>query len=818
MFVGNIANGQSHVLTSGDVTLSVNRISEGDYYISYSAFGETLNGDSDNNPSVFIDTNKEFYFHYNDIEQDGDRIVAKCSVVAKPSTTEFRIVDVYEAKGNGEFELQRTVNVVDLGAQPYINGFRSSFGLQTGSENVLDNEYFIPTVMYRGNFIPEGNIPAGLPDSNERNFCFREDRVTLPVVMNRRKSDGLTITMIHKDTKCNTVLNDSKGVMVDDGYQFGGVGFFKSKNGRITNVISYPGDDTRKDGLGERRHPVSTDFDGHRYKVYYKVSKTASYAAAVEDAWSLGFKLYNPAVCSENLTDAYNGLIETLNTYYMAPPGEIKAPGFPWSVDLTNFSLNKNTYEIGFVGAQPIAGYALFRAGVETGNKEYENRGNQVLNFWALKSLTDLGLPRPRYAALKGTWDNWVTTSIRQACNGMAGILNAWAFAKRNGMNRPAWLNACQRFGDFLVDYQNADGSFYLDYNPNKKVNGRHPAVIQNKFTTVCSLRYLIELYIATGDERYKNTAMKAAEFCYQNIHNKYLYVACVVDNAQTIDSESGQQAINGFLSVYDLTKDPKWLEAAEQAAIYTASWTFMYDIPVEVDQMAETNWPKDRNMIGQHIIAIGHSGADLGFAWSSFVFYRLYLLTGKDMYLQIARISAHNSKQSMNLRHELYPGQPEGLQQEAFTARVAKGAPRRTKSVMQALTWNFAAHLDPMVRFKDAFGTYDLEEVEKMPKEDVLKMNERYSRFQSSDYGQESSVQENRMNIEVRISQGVLEIQGMELERIELFDLSGTCCGSSLVSGWKNNQFDVSWLASGVYMLKLFGANDNVIVKKIRI
>ena len=213
---------------------------------------------------------------------------------------------------------------------------------------------------------------------------------------------------------------------------------------------------------------------------------------------------------------------------------------------------------------------------------------------------------------------------------------------------------------------------------------------------------------------------MKAAEFSYANIHERYLYVACVVDNPQTIDSESGQQAINGFLAIYDLTKDPKWLAAAEQAATYTESWSYMFEVPVEKDQTARTDWPKDRSIVGQHIIAIGHSATDLGFAWSSFVYYRLYLLTGKEHYLQVARISAHNTKQSMNLGQELYPGQPEGLQQEAFQVRVSNGAGRRMNSIMEALTWNFAAHLDPMIRFKDAFGTYDLEEVEAMPKSNV--------------------------------------------------------------------------------------------------
>ena len=132
-------------------------------------------------------------------------------------------------------------------------------------------------------------------------------------------------------------------------------------------------------------------------------------------------------------------------------------------------------------------------------------------------------------------------------------------------------------------------------------------------------------------------------------------------------------------------------------------------------------------------MIAIGHSAADLGFAWTSFAYYRLYLLTGNEHYLKAARMSAHNSKQSMNWDESLYPGQPKGLQLEAFQVMI----PRRVGGVATTLNWNYAGHLDPMFRFKDAFGTPDMEEVEKMSWEKRQEMAARYSLYQSSDYGQ---------------------------------------------------------------------------------
>lgn len=804
-------------ITSGDVVLNVNKSSEGTFYISYSAYGEELNGGSDQNPALFIDTNKDFYCNYTSCEKVGDNIRAVAMVDATPSTVKFEVTDLYQPKGNGEFELDRSIRVTELGANPYTEGFYSSFGIQSANTTeITDNEYFIPTVWYRGNFEDAGNLPAGLPIETDDEFFYREDRVTMPVVMIRRKADGLTITLINKDTKCETTMNDHQNVTVDAGYQFGGIGVVKRRNDCVTTVVTYPGNDTRAGGMGERRHPIEAGFDRHNYKVYYKIGKTDNYASAVEDSWLLAFNLYNPQVYTEDLNAAYEGLIETVNKYYLAPPSQVKAPGFPWSVNLRDFSCINNTYELGFVGSQPIAGYALFRAGFEKGNEDWQRAGDKVLTFWATKSLSDLGLPKSRYAALVGTWDDWAYTSIRQGCNGMAGVLQAWAFAKRNGIERPSWLEACKKFGNWLVENQNADGSYYLEYQPFQTVNGRHPAGNTNKYTTTCCLRYLIELYIATGDERYKETVERAAEFCYENVHKPYYYVACVIDNPQTIDSESGQQALNGFLAMYDFTGDSKWLEAAEQAAIYTASWTFMYDVPVETDQTAETDWPRDRSIIGQHIIAIGHSAADLGFAWSSFVYYRLYLITGKEEYLHIARISAHNSKLSMNLRQELYPGEAEGLQQEAFTVRTSAN-PRRTGSVMEALTWNFAAHLDPMIRFKDAFGTYDLEEVEKMPKDEVMEMNERYARYQSSDYGQASAIEEIISDSHINFDGRTLTASDIALSQVDILDMTGKNVFSVKTSPAPTVHCVIDdSVATGLYVMKLTSEDGSVKAGKV--
>jgi hypothetical protein len=509
--------------------------------------------------------------------------------------------------------------------------------------------------------------------------------------------------------------------------------------GRLFVGMAYPGTEMdRRSGSGARAHPVETGLR-HSYDVEICAGTTPDYASAARQAWERAFAACNPRVRTVPLREVYDGLVKTLLTYYCrstAQGGRYDAPGFPFQVSLSDFKVMGVNYQMGFVGMQISTGYCLYREGTNTKSAATAAKGEAVLDFWASGCLTRLGYPRAWYnPGLDGKKGKFrAMGNIRTATGGMEALTSAWCFAKRHGVSKPAWLNASVRFGEWLLKNQNADGSWYLSYNHEViDADGRHPPVIKNKYATSCALRFLAELCIATGREDFRAALLRAGEFCLRNLHDKYLYATCVVDNPQTLDSESGQMALNGFLALWDLTREKKWLAAAEQAALYTATWTYMFEIPVERDQSGPLVVPADRSMVGQHLIAIRHAGADLGFAWSSFAYYRLWLETGNETWLRVARIAAHNTKQTMNWDGTLYPGQPRGLQLEAFRVMI----PRRGRGVLNCLNWNYAAHLDPMMRFQDAFGTVDLEEVERMDAARRKRLNETYSEVQSSDRGQ---------------------------------------------------------------------------------
>lgn len=466
----------------------------------------------------------------------------------------------------------------------------------------------------------------------------------------------------------------------------------------------------------------------HRYRLDLRLWHSDDYPSALRASWERAFALLDPPLCPVDLQRAYDGLIATLEHYY-APSrrmgGVYDVPGMPFQVSLEDFKPVGYNYQMGFVGMQVATSYYLFREGVERDDRHLRDLGAEALDFWATRSLTLLGLPRPWYdpdtKGGEGTFRRM--NNLRTVTGGMESLLAAWNYACSAGLDRPAWLNACRRFGEWLVENQNPDGSYFFSHDHTRIEAGRHPVTLDDKGLTLCAVPFLAKLHRATGREEFRTAALRAGEYGYAESHCKYLYRSGVVDNPQTIDSESGQLAMQAFLALYDLDGRRRWLDAAVQAATYTETWMYALDIPVEEDRTGPTVYPRDRSVVGQHLIAIGHAAADTGFAWTSFLYYRLYLETGHEHFLRVARLAAHNTKQSMNWDGSLYPGAPHGLQLEAFRILV----PRRAKGVNTTLNWGYAAHLEPMMHFRDAFGTPDLEAVERLPLDQRLRRLKSY-------------------------------------------------------------------------------------------
>jgi hypothetical protein len=230
-----------------------------------------------------------------------------------------------------------------------------------------------------------------------------------------------------------------------------------------------------------------------------------------------------------------------------------------------------------------------------------------------------------------------------------------------------------------------------------------------------------VQFYLVTGKEAYKEAAVRAGNWSYDNAYLNLEYRGGTCDNMDIQDKEAGIYALFGFLALYDLTGEEKWLEAAIGAADYTETWTYAWKFPVR------TLLPKHPfnkySISGQSIITIS-GGADVYMAACAYVYYRLYLITDDKHYLDFAEFIYKNTRQSNDIDGSIGYIMP-GLGHESgnFTSQTLM-------SHYHWLPWCTFVEIEPTSRLVDTFGVYEISEAERLSKEERIRRNRIYENF----------------------------------------------------------------------------------------
>ena len=709
-------------IESGNASLTVDKKGNKQYSLFIEANGGKILPVNYPFPITLEISGKTLTGYYSDIKTKNNGLECKAELKTEAGAI-LEIKDFYIPDIENFFRLERNVSIIKKGT--YDEYFNSYFGLIFNKNTSLDDyEFFVPGIWYKGNkYMTQRSLAV---DYSDNYFYFREDRLPLPVISTREKKTGFSAELIHIESYPQTFYGEiGLNRIVDDRMLFGSLGFVKTDN--LSMQFVFPGIEGEKTYTGRlpgsskvfsyRSHPVSPNTK-HNYKLVFGFTQSNNFPELVETSWKRTWNKYNPPIHKMDVNDAYIESIKVLDAYLETING---ATGWPFSIYLPNGNARAYNFQMGFIGFQLSNAYFLLRYGLENGIEDYINRASMVLDFWINDSMTEFGLPKTwtdAYVDRKNTWRDY-QTYMRSMAGGMEGLMAAWSIMKKHEIDKPEWLNYCKTFANWLVNNQENDGSFFIRY---RWETGKPDH--DSKYTTTNIIRFLIEIYKATNDERYINTAIKAGDFSYDFIHNDYLYVGGVIDNPNVKDRESGQMAIYAFLALYDATKNEKWKEAVIQAGRYTETFMFAYDVPMAINDSL-TDFPKHRDITGQTLIATGHSGIDNGLSFSSFQYYRLYLLTGDKHFLHVAKVIQNNTLQLMDLDGKM-GYKYRGLVTECFNPQSNRG-----HSVRQQLPWNQAAVLEPIHRFMDAFGEWDIDIIENIPLEKRIEMIENYAKTQ---------------------------------------------------------------------------------------
>ena len=647
---------------------------------------------------------------------------------------------------DGDLKIERFAEVRkrhedDLGFQTKISFY------QTASDELRDFDYFSPGQWYRNNeyaadFAPGKNL--------DLQYHWRKETYSgLPMFAMQSKTSGETIVLSRWAADATLPSLDRTATenyaYVDPKMTVGSFGVSKARPEALTytyygHMIATPLPDAECDGvsidyiypavngqqpsagIGPVRteqpltnitwvHPLREGFSQH-YALAVTFGRYNGFGEMMRETWR---KVY-PRL-KDRLFEVDNKLLfDNMMRFLREVTRRFgEAWGTPFVAQLPDFDPNSFSAEIGFVGQQAGIGYQLLRWGRMNQDQEAVTKGLGILNYWTNHTMTEAGFPR-LWVHLSTHQDEPQPLWIRQIGDGMEAILDAYVSEKKRGFSHEDWLAYCVTTADWLVKAQNSDGSWYRSYHDDGSCR------MDSKASTPCAVRFLIQLFLVTKKDAYLQAAVRAGEWAYMHQYRGFEYRGGPCDTSDVLDKESGIYAMFAFLALYDITEEPKWLEAACGAADYTETYTFVWDFPVYNRYPAHPF--NQRHISGQSNVSAGMAGGDIYMAACSYTYYRLYLLTGDKHYCDFAEFLNRNCKQANDT---------DGSCGYRYIGLVNEGAhfgEQEYRSRYHWLPWCTFVEVDPSSRFYDTFGAYEIREIEELSPEERQKRNRIYDTY----------------------------------------------------------------------------------------
>ena len=286
--------------------------------------------------------------------------------------------------------------------------------------------------------------------------------------------------------------------------------------------------------------------------------------------------------------------------------------------------------------------------------------------------------------------------SLRALSEDMRILIDMLRRERAHGREHPEWFAWGKAYADFLLTQQKEDGSFPSGWTGTGEARGN------STVTSYSPEPFLVRMSEETGDKKYLNAAIRAGEYVWANFGSKCVYLGAT--GGDVADKESGMLSLEAFLSLYENTRDAKWLERAQSAGSYTESWIWIWNVPMPIGaNPAELGWKPGVPTVGANGIASNVPGeVDQYLAWAAPAYARLYKYTGDPHYLDVARVLLHGTKAMLALPGRTYDLLGPGWQQEHW--RMGPGA----RGIGAHRTWL------PWISVNHLHGITGLEELDK--------------------------------------------------------------------------------------------------------
>ncbi len=609
----------------------------------------------------------------------------------------FRITDRWSLRG-AVFSVHRRVEIT--GRAP--GGFSSSLVLALDpSVAWSDVSYFAPGALYGDPTYDGDRSPGGTLNDQARRFVMREDALPAPL-FGLSFRNGASVAVLDPAPRGDTTAEESTLAvpeMTDARFQFGALGVRQADDGSVEFGFWFPGmvSDYGRGSAPEPRwlrryHPIAPDVI-HDYRVSFRFGQRESFPDLTRNSWRWAWNTLKPAVPPIDVDLVRRVLLDHLAAQAATIDGRTAIP-FVLNTVSDKLQWNWTMAAMGFVGKNIECADQLLREG----DRDRTERGRRMRQIGLaviasmIQALPTVPLPATGYDLATGRpWDHiWLAPWLRNASEDMRVLMRAYRRERALGRQHPEWFAWVKSYVDWLVLQQREDGSF-----PRRWRSGSSEVAEPTGTTSYCPVPLLVMMTEETGDPRYEQAAFRAAEFVWTSSGSRGLFIGGASDNPNITDKEAGMLSMEAFLSLYDSTHEPRWLERAQAAADFAESWIWIWNLPMPLDaDDAQLHWKKGVPTIGlQGITARGAGSVDEYLDWAVPSYAKLYNETKDDHYLDVARVLLHGTKSMVALPGRQYDLKGIGWQQEGW--RMGPGGPGRGVGGHRFwLPWISANHL----------------------------------------------------------------------------------------------------------------------------
>ena len=604
------------------------------------------------------------------VEENGKELTADIKSSDKSLIT--YTLEGYEAsdriteRDNGIIEITREI----INTSDKARSFKSIIEMTTLFQ---PEHYVFPCLIYNGNPIGKDATPRGL-DYNGQPWIFSYDRLGIP---------SCTVTE-NSDTGFALFASDKNKESLESACSL-----IKNPDGTFRHRIYHPVTEAPVSYTGKNR---MTD----RYDRYITLQpgenilltvfafscrpmwKNYTMANLIESAYSV-FNADSPVVLDshrvhelgisyiKSLLYKYQGhdMIITHfapNAYSRMSCGLLSDEALAELLsDPENTKLvTHERFECGWADQGMLNARHLTREALETGNRELLDTAVEIFDSWIATQKENgllYSLFEKNYTDLKPDQKTVDTCNMGWA---MRETVEMYNLLKKHRIERPEYLRFAERLADFFVNN-------YSDKYAFGKIWSIDGECIDNGGTVGgFTLLGLLYVYSATGNKKYLDCAIKAHDLYYSRDIDSFVCLAGALD-CNSVDKESSYPFIKSSLMLYEITGQDIYLERAKKAAYYFISWMFFYNVITAFDSDFNRY---GYSTVGGTAISAEHNAID---AWASITIpdlWRLYELTGNEVWLKTAKIFWRNSIMGIATEEQRdFHGQtrPVGSQNEGF-------------------------------------------------------------------------------------------------------------------------------------------------------